>query len=338
MPATQSHHPLAVSLYTVGQIGYPVIDNIEAYLEALYDAGLNDTLAAGDPGEAVIRNLAEAYGMIAEIIFLQPELICLQENDAYEQALKALPLFVDYVIEMQLSLGDLHHLTEIVTSFFDGETDDEGPAHLGVLKPSIQSLTNLFNRDEYKSAIYSALAEHSYKDVDDLIGMAHWFYGEDEFELFFSCAQHYPLRALSNSYWLIDLNEEQCQRFITWARRFMLSERLDKALSRTQAYTEVEERILDRVIFHEESLLKNQHDRRDFSTWGMCSDNLLMTLHSAYLLDDLAVPLWPVGSKAVIIDLLAEVEPHWMSVRKKDGKTEYVKSQDWLRELLGRVT
>ena len=331
MPTSQPHHPLAVSLYTVGEIGYPIVDNMEAYLEALYDAGLYETLAVGNPGDAVIRNLAEAYGMIAEIIFWQEDLV-------YDQALKALPLFVEYVTELQLSRGDLHHLTEIVTSFFDWETDGEGPDHLDKLKPSIQSLTNLFNQDEYKSAIYSALAEYSYKDVDDLIGMAHWFYGEDEFELFFSCAQHYPLRALSNSYWLIDLNEEQCQRFITWARCFMPSERLDKALSRTQAYTEVEERILDRVIFHEESLLKNQNDRRDFAIWGMCSDDLLMALNSAYLLSGLAVPLWPVGSKAVIIDLLAEVEPHWMSVRKKDGKTEYVKSQYWLRELLGRVT
>ncbi|AFJ02723.1 hypothetical protein Q7C_1574 [Methylophaga frappieri] len=331
MPSTQSPHPLAVSLYSVGEIGYPVVENIEAYLEALYGAGLYETLAAGNPGEAVIRNLAEAYSIISEMIFWQ-------EDQDYDQALKAFPLFVEYVTEMQLSLGDLHHITEIVTSFFDWEADSEGPAHLDELKPSIQSLTNLFNRGEYKSAIYSALAEHSYKDVDDLIGMAHWFYGEDEFELFFSCAQHYPLRALSNAYWLIDLNDEQRQRFIAWARRFMPSERLGKTLSQTQVYTEIEKRILDRVIFHQEHLLKNQKDHRDFAIWGMCSEDRLIALHGAYLLEELPVAIWPQGSKTIIESLLVWTEPHWNSVKRKDGKSQYVKSQDWLRELLERVT
>ena len=330
MPSDHAKHPLATHITDHGQFGYPVSDNIHAYLNALYEGKLYETLSAGYPGREIILNLAHTYSLMSQEIFWT-------EDEAYEQALNAFPYLADHIAGTDMGLADLYHVSVIVENFFDGDLDGQGPAHLTRLNAPIKSLAELFERPDYKTAIYTALENKSRSDFHELISMATWFYGEDAFDLFFSFAEAQPVQALEPAYWLIDMNDAQRERFISWARSHMPSGLSLPVSARTQAYDETVSQILDRIEWKHEHTLKSVRDRVDFTIWGLCSADKFKAANAAYLLEDLPVSQWPEGSLAVISGLYEDMEPNWTSFKSRGGKGSYTTHRERLGELLKKA-
>jgi hypothetical protein len=330
MPTDPAKHPLARPITDHGQFGYPVSDNIDACLGALYEGGLYETLSANYPGQEIILNLAHAYSLISEEIFWT-------EDETYEQALNALPYLADHIAATDLDLASLYHVSMIVENFFDDAPDGESPGHLTHLNAPIKSLAGLFEQSDYKTAIYTALKDKDRSDFSELISMATWFYGEDAFDLFFSFTEAQPVRALEPAYWLIDMNDAQRERFISWARRHMPSGLSLPVSARTQAYDETVSQILDRIEWQHEHTLKSVRDRVDFAIWGLCSADKFKAANAAYLLEDLPVSQWPEGSLAVISGLYEDMEPNWTSFKSRNGKGAYTTHKERLGELLKKA-
>lgn len=330
MPSEHSTHPLARRITEYGQFAYPVADNIDTCLGILYEGKLYETLCAGYPGREIVLNLTHAYGLISHEIFWT-------ENDTYKEALDALPVLADHIAETELGLGDLYNVSKIVENFHDWDPVEHGPAHLTRLNQTIISLTALFDRTAYRDAIYEALKDKSRSEFSELISMANWFYGEDEFDLFFSFAEVQPVEALDSAHWLIGISDPQRETFITWARDHMPSSLSLSEGARTQDYDETVTQILDRVIWQEEHILKAAQDRLDFTVWGLCSANKFMAADAAYLLEDLPVSQWPEGSQAIIAKLYEEMEPNWTSFKSKGGKGHYTTHKERLGSLLEKA-
>ncbi len=330
MPSKDPPHPLSIPITTYGEFGYSLAENIGAYLDALYEGELYETLASGYPGEAIILNLAETYAEIGYEIFWT-------KDETYREALEAFPYLAAHILQTDLSLSALYHVSQIVEDFFDWEPEGDGPAHLASLNEPIGSLINLFYQDRYKNAIYAALAGKSCSDLYELISMANWFYGEDEFELFFSFAEVQPVQALRSPYWMIEMNDDQRTRFITWARSHMSKEILSKAPFRTQEYSETVTSILDRIIWKADNALKSVRDRQDFAIWGLCSADRFMAAKAAYLLEELPVSQWPAGSQDVIAALFEEMEPNWTTFKRQGKKGRYTTHKERLGDLLKKA-
>ncbi|PQA88272.1 hypothetical protein [Hyphococcus luteus] len=330
MPSKDSPHPLAVPITSFGQIGYPVSDNIGTYLGVLYEGKLYETLASGYPGEAIILNLVETYAEIGHEIFWI-------KDETYREALEAFPHLAAHILQTDLSLSDLYYVSQIVEDFFDWEPEGDGPAHLASLNEPIGSLINLFHQDRYKNAIYAALADKSRSDFYELISMANWFYGEDAFELFFSFAEIQPVQALRNPYWMIEMNDDQRTRLITWARSHMSTELLSKTPFRTQEYSETVTSLLDRIIWKADDALKSVRDRQDFAIWGLCSADKFLAAKAAYLLEELPVSQWPAGSQDVVAALFEEMEPNWTTFKRQGKKGSYTKQKERLGDLLKKA-
>jgi hypothetical protein len=327
---TEAQHPLAVPITSFGQFGYPVSDNIGTYLGVLYEGKLYETLASGYPGEAIILNLVETYAEIGHEIFWT-------KDETYREALEAFPHLAGHIVETKLGLSDLYHVSQIVEDFFDWEPEGAGPGHLVSLNEPIKSLMNLFHQDGNKNAIYAALADKSRSDLYELISIANWFYGEDAFELFFSFAEVQPVQALRSPYWMIQMNDDQRTRFITWARSHMSTELLSEAPFRTQDYSETVTSLLDRIIWKADDALKSVRDRQDFAIWGLCSADKFMAAKAAYLLEALPVSQWPAGSQDVIAALFEEMELNWTTFKKQGKKGHYTTHKERLDDLLEKA-
>ncbi|WP_321488856.1 hypothetical protein [uncultured Hyphomonas sp.] len=330
MPSDQAKHPLARRITDLGLIGYPVSDNIDVFLGALYEGQLYKTLSEGYPGQEIVLNLTRVYAEIGEVIFWGQEA-------SYREALDAFPYLTAHIVDTRLGLADLYHVLEILESFFDWEPDGQGPDHLPHLNDPIRSLAGLFEQAAYKNAIYAALADKARPDFSELISMADWFYGEDVFDLFFSFAEAQPVRALEPAYWLIGINDDQRERFISWARSHMPAGLLLTAAARTQAYDETVTQILDRITWKHEHTLKTVRDRVDFTVWGLCSANKFKAANAAYLLEELPVSQWPEGSLSVISGLYEDMEPNWTSFKSRNGKGAYTTHKERLGELLKKA-
>lgn len=276
METDSSNHPLATNITSVGW-SYPIEDNIEAYLDFLYKSRLYETLKKGYPGRDITLNLTHTYSEISKIIFWE-------ENERYDEALKALPFLTSYILETELGIDDLYNVSEIVGNFLE---DEHGPDHLKALKNTIQDLSTIFQEEKYKNLIYTALQENSRADHFELISIATDFYGEDEFELCFNFAKHQPIQALMWSFWILGMDEVQCQRFIEWARSYMPTDRLEKPVDRNLQYNENEKAVLEKVISYASQTLKNRQDRYDFLTWGLSSTDKFLSSQAAWLLEDI---------------------------------------------------
>jgi len=327
MTAKHSKHPLAISITSVGWLGYPISDNIKEYLDFLYKRRLHETLKIGFPEKCVILNLTEAYAEISEIIFWQ-------EDEYYDEALKAFPLFVDYILETELEIYDLYNVSRIVSNFFDDENKN-GPKHLQALRSTVQNLSTIFQQEKYKNSIYASLQDKSRSDYFELISIATDFYGEDEFELCFSVAKYNPKQALEWSYWILGMDEGQCQRFIEWARNYMPIDRLGQPVYRNYQYNETEKAVLENILSNPEKTLKNSQDRHDFLTWGLSSTDKFLSSKAAWLLEDIQLSEWPDRSTQIITELFNEMEPNWTTLKKADNHfSRYVKIKERLEKLL----
>lgn len=326
----QSDHPLARPMRHMAS-GYPIVETIGLYLEALYQGKLYETLAAGYPGKEIIFNLTHAYADIAPMIFWDQG----NEHD-YTEALRAFPLFVDDVLETELGLDELYNVYRIVDDFTDGEpTAGDGPAHHAGLWSTVRKLSGVFEEEAYKEAIYGALKDKSRSDYFELISMAAGHYGEDGFELLFGFARHSPKRLLESSHWFFDLDGSQQARFISWARSLLPSEGLGEPIARTRTFSEAEAAVLKFLLSYVPHMLSNEEDRRDFIVWGLSSSEKHLASDAAWLLEDVPPAQWPKGSIEIIGELYEQMEPNWTSWKKKERK--YVQAKDRLGDLLQRA-
>ena len=325
MTSPASNHPLATPLASVGNLGYPIEDNIDAYLDMLYQAKLLETLKVGYPGKDVIHNLADVYAQISETIFWD-------EDERYQEALAAFPLFVDHILQTELNVNDLSRLSEVISGFYDEEPNSQGPDHRADLKNAVQKLEAIFKDEAHKTAIYRALEDKARTDFFELIAMANWCYNENTFELYFSYAQHQPAQTLFYSHWLIDLNDDQVRRFISWARTYMPADRLTEPLERTCEFNVVERAVLERVLWSADKVLGCSQDKLDFIIWGLSSTHHVLASNAAWLLEDMPVSQWPEGSPVIIQELFETAEPWWTSWQTNDRKYTTVKER--LGELL----
>ena len=329
MASNRSDHPLTVRLGSLSSFSYLLEDNIDLYLQVLYEGKLFETLASGYPGEDVIISLADSYAEIADMIFWR-------QNSAYSEALRAFPLFVGHLLQTKLALSDLYNVHRIVRSFHDGEVGGNGPEHLAELGNSIKKLLGLFLEEAYRTAIYDALQDKSRLNFDELISMAHWHYAEDEFDLFLSYARHQPVQALWIPYWLIDMDDAQRERFIAWARSYMPENILNEPLARAQQYTETEKAVLECVLSRAEHILKNPQDRRDFIIWGLSSTDNHLASAAALQLEDLSSSEWPEGSIRIITELCEVLGPR-SSTNSENAESLTKSKTDKLWELLHRA-
>lgn len=319
MTPNNSNHPLATPITSAGNWGFLTEDNITAYLDLLYAGRLYETLKTGYPGKDIILNLVDFYAEISEIIFWQ-------ENEFYDEALRAFPHLVSYVLETDLEINGLYNVSRIVSNFLDDENEN-GPEHLEALRTTVQNLSAMFQQEKYKNAIYAALLDKSRSDYYELISMANGFYDEDYFELFFSYAQHRPLQGLYWSYWTFEMDEAQCQRFIEWARSYMPTDSLGKRVCRTRQYNETEKAVLERVLSYPDHTLRNRQDRHDFLIWGLSSTHKFLPCNAAWLLEDMPLSEWPDGSIEIIKELFDKMEPNWTSWIRKESRYTTIKER-----------
>ncbi len=313
MTSTTTNHTLATPLTSVANFGYPIEDNIDAYLDLLYQAKLLETLKAGYPGKDIMHNLADVYAHISEQIFWE-------ENERFEEVLAAFPLFVDHILQTELDVVDLSRLSEVISDFYEDGPNSNGPDHLTDLQDAIQKLEAIFKDEAYKTAIYSALEDKSRGDFFELIAMANWCYDENTFELYFSYAQHQPAQTLFYSHWLIDVNDDQVRRFISWARTYMPANRLTEPLARTYEFNVDERAVLERVLSSADNILGSMQDKLDFIIWGLSSTQHVVASSAAWLLEDIPVSQWPDGSPEIIQELFETAEPWWTSWNRKERK------------------
>ena len=332
MSSGQSSHPFGTRFFRSGTPGAAFEDDLRIYLDDLYKENFCERLAAEYPGREVVYNLLLFYADAAQTLFWK-------QNDHYDEALRALSVLVGHIAETELDLDDLFYVFDLIEGFFDYEREGAGPDHLPWLRQSIQALSDLFQEERYRKAIEDALDDKSRADFVYLISIAGWFYGADEFDLYMSFAsKHYPELALSNArYWLLSVSDEQCQRFIAWARSCLPPEQLSGPLSRTEEYTKTQKAILDVVISERVHILRSPQDRHDFMVWGLCSADKFKAAEAAYMLEDFQVSEWPDGSQAIVEDLFNLMQPHWLSCKGAPGKGVYVRSKDRLSDLLEKV-
>ena len=332
MSSGQSSHPFGTRFFRSGTPGAAFEDDLRIYLDDLYKENFCERLAAEYPGREVVYNLLLFYADAAQTLFWK-------QNDHYDEALRALSVLVGHIAETELDLDDLFYVFDLIEGFFDYEREGAGPDHLPWLRQSIQALSDLFQEERFRKAIEDALDDKSRADFVYLISIAGWFYGADEFDLYMSFAsKHYPELALSNArYWLLSVSDEQCQRFIAWARSCLPPEKLSGPLSRTQEYTKTQKAILDVVISDRVHILRNSQDRRDFMAWGLRAADTFMAAKAAYMLEDVPVADWPAGSQVIVEELFSLMQPHWLSYKGPRGKGAYVRSKVRLGELLEKV-
>ncbi len=332
MSSGRSSHPLAVRFRSWGDLKVTFEYKLRTYLDNLYKEKFCETLAAKYPGREVVYSLLLFYADAAQTLFWK-------QDDHYDEALRALSVLVGHIAETDLDLDDLCYVFEIIEGFFDYEQEGEGPDHLPWLRQSIQALSDLFQEERYRKAIEDALDDKSRSDFVCLISIAGWFYGADEFDLYMSFAsKHYSELALSNArYWLLNVSDEQCQRFIAWARSCLPPEQLSGPLSRSMEYTKTQKAILDVAISERGHILRSPQDRCDFMVWGLRSADKFKAAEAAYMLEDIPVSEWPEGSQAIVEELFSLMQPHWLSYKGPPGKGAYVKSKDRLGDLLEKV-
>ena len=331
MSSGQSSHPFATRFSSSGTPGAAFEYDLRIYLDDLYKEDFCERLAAEYPGRDVVYNLLLFYADTAQTIFWK-------QDDHYDEALRAFSVLVGHIAETELDLDDLFYVFDIIEGFFDNEQEGEGPDHLPWLRQSVHALSDLFQEERYRKAIEDALDDKSRADFVYLISIAGWFYGADEFDLYMSFVTRRPDFALSNArYWLLGMSDEQCQRFIAWARSCLPPEQLAGPLSRTQESTKAQKAILDAVISERAHILRNPEDQRDFMVWGLRSADNFMAAKAAYMLEDIPVSEWPEGSQAIVKELFSEMQPHWLSYKGPRGKGVYVKSKDRLGDLLEKV-
>ncbi|MCG1037654.1 hypothetical protein [Polaribacter sargassicola] len=324
MTTNHSNHPLATPIESVGMWGYPIEDNITAYLDLLYEGKLYETLKIGYSGKDIILNLADAYAKISKIIFWE-------EDEYYDEALKAFPYLVSYILETELEINDLFNVSKIINNYLDDETQN-GPEHIEAFKSEVQKLSAIFQQEKYKNVIYAELQDKSRSDYFELISIATDFYGEDEFELFFTFAKHQPVQVLFWSQWTFGMDEVQVKRFIEWARSYMPTDCLRKPVSRNHQYNKIEKAILERVLAYPENTLRNRQDRHDFIVWGLSSTDPFLPCNAAWLLEDMPLSEWPNGSIEIITELFDMMEPNWTSWIAKESR--YVTIKERLEILL----
>lgn len=329
MKANHSNHPLATPIRSVGSpFGYTIEDNITAYLDFLYEGRLYETLKTGYPGKEIILNLADAYAEISEMIFWE-------EDEYYDEALRAFPLLVNFILETELNVDDLYNVTRIIDNFLDDE-DENWPEHLEGLRSTFKNLSAMFQQENYKNTIYTALEDKSRSDFYELISIATDFYGENTFELYFSFAKHRPVQVLYWKYWVFEMNEAQHLRLMEWARSYMPSDCLGKPISRNQDYNETENAILELVLRYPEHTLRTRHDQYDFVVWGLSSTDKFLPCNAAWLLEDIPLSEWPDGSKEIITALFTEIEPNWTTFLKKEKR--YTTIRERITKLLQKAS
>ncbi|WP_430426483.1 hypothetical protein [Maribacter litoralis] len=319
MATNHTNHLLATRIESVGMLGYPIEDNIIAYLELLYNGNLYETLKTGYLGKDIILNLTDAYAEISKIIFCE-------KDEYYDEALRAFPHLVSYILETELEIDDLYNVSRIISNYLDDETE-HGPEHIEALRSEVQNLSTIFQQNKYKNVIYTALQDKSRSDYFELIYIATDFYGEDEFELFFSFAKHQPVQVLFWSQWTFGMDEAQCQRFIEWASSYMPTDCLGKPVSRNHQYNEIEKAILERVLAYPENTLRSRQDRHDFIVWGLSSTDQFLPCNAAWLLEDMPLSEWPEGSIEIITELFDTMEPNWTSWILKESRYVTIKER-----------
>lgn len=331
MSSGQSSHPFATRFLSSGTPGAAFEYDLRIYLDDLYKEDFCERLAAEYPGRDVVYNLLLFYADTAQTLFWKQDV-------HYDEALRAFSVLVGHIAETDLDLDDLFYVFDIIEGFFDYEQEGEGPDHLPWLRQSIQALSDLFREERYRKAIEDALDDTTRADFVYLISIAGWFYGADEFDLYMSFVTGRPDVVLSNArYWLLNVSDEQCRRFIAWARSCLPPEQLSGPLSRTQEYTKTQKAILDVVISERVHILRSPQDRRDFMAWGLRSADKFKAAEAAYMLEDFPVSEWPEGSQVIVEALFSEMQPHWLSCKGSRGKGVYVKSKDRLGDLLEKV-
>lgn len=301
MSSEISPHLLATPLHRLGHFGYPIEDNIAIYLDTLYKGRLYEVLAEGYPGAEIIRNLADAYADISALIFWG-------KDNSYDEALRAFPLFIKHLSQTAMELSDLHNLYRISCNFRDGLPGGDGPPHLSHLENAVETISEIVCSEPYRSTIDKALHDKARADYDDVIDLAVWFNGVDEFELHFNYARFDPVRGLRDAYWFIGMDDAQCRRFMDWARRCISPGRRTRLVSRSYTYAEPNAAILTRVLDYPSETLRNLRDRHDIAVWGLSSSDAHLASKAALLLEQIPVSKWPDGSCAVIKELLEEVE------------------------------
>ncbi|WP_143435656.1 hypothetical protein [Henriciella aquimarina] len=325
MSSELSPHLLATPLHSLGHVGYPIEDNIELYLDTLYKGRLYETLAEGYPGPDITRNLADIYAEISALIFWG-------KDDAYEEALRAFPLFVDYLSQTVMDVSDLHNLYRISCNFRDGVPDGGGPDHLSHLDDAVETISAIVCSEPYRSTIENGLRDKVRPDHDDLIDLAVWFHGADEFELHFEHAQFDPVRGLREPHWLVGMNEEQGRRFMAWVRQSLPRDLPARSIARTQDYSERERAVLSSVLSHSHDTVRRAADRHDLAVWGLSSSDISLACKGAWLLEALPLSEWPTGSVAALGGLSEAVDPHWVSW--KEDEQAHLNAKDRLGALL----
>lgn len=328
MSSELSPHLLATPHHSLGHVGYPIEDNIGLYLDTLYKGRLYETLAEGYPGPDITRNLADIYAEMSALIFWG-------KDEAYDEALRAFPLFVGHLSETALTVSDLHNLYRISCNFRDGLPGGDGPAHLAHLNNSVETISGIVCSEPYRGTIENGLRDKARPDHDDLIDLAVWFHGADEFELHFEHAQFDPVRGLGETHWLVGMDEGQCRRLMAWVRRCLPSNLLGHPIARNQDYSEREMAMLSCILSHSHDTVRHSVDRHDLAVWGLSSTDISLACKGAWLLEALTVAEWPAGSVAALDGLSEAVDPHWVSWNE-DGQA-YLNAKDRLGGLLEKA-
>ena len=317
---------LETPIEDIGQFGYPVADNIDQYLEFLSFGRPREYLRQSEPSDRAIRNLISTYALIAEILFWD-------ETVESDELIGAFPVFVDLLDGLTLELEDLYNLSSLHAAI----SDETSTPHSAMIEKCAAQIGTILKTRIHRERVAVVLSDPSHPDHVDMIDVAEQAYKANAFDLYFSLAQTDPERALASSHWLYDIRTDQRRLFLDWFfRQFSLDQvGQDQGTRASRNYSKTQKLVLDKVLIHPAQLLLESEDRLATIQLGLRSDDTVLRMNTAWLLEDLPTCEWPTGAEDVLRSLLQQIEPQWTTWNHREGR--YNKAGDRLQSLINKT-
>lgn len=318
---------LETPIIDIGQFGYPLSDNIDQYMEFLSYGRIVNYLKQTEPSENVLRNLIVTYAEIAE---------CLFWDDTLESSelINAFPVFVSFLDRITLDPRDLYYLSRLHAEV-SPESDETSAPYFSIREQCAGQIKSVLEHVHHRERSQSILKDPRHPDHANMIDVATEAYGANAFDLYFALAQEDPDKAFDSSYWLYEMSDDQRRRFLDWIYEQFPLEARNHPLSPPLNYSKRQKSALNKVLNHSSQILIEPNDRLTTLRLGLNSDDTLLSMNAAWLLEDVPHSDWPTNVKQVLGRLLEHINPTWTTWVHKERK--YNKARERLQNLIDQI-
>ncbi len=325
----QEERILSIPINNLAPFKYSFEERTPDILAVLYRGKLLDVLKRGQPCDAVMLNLLDAYLEILDVLLYSDE----GEFEA-EEALEAFPIFVNYLSTLNLDLPQLSMLQMLIRYSFDDcemVLDDEFPYFTPAIEAARSKLFAIAHKDEHRKTIMSKLASDDTRYLSDAIDFAVTFYGMDQFELYFKAAQLEPGQYFDLESWYEDTRPANRTRFLDWAADVIKPDALLAVITdeKTITLSQAKQKILTAV-------LDSQQDAPEhiipFIRLGLRLENPTNISALLHHLENLSLHSWPDDSYHSLLRLYEKTSDNWNSWLKKEKR--FIKLKDRIGALI----